>query len=380
MRAVAEQAIVIGGGIIGLATCFELQDAGFKVTLIDPEPISGATHHAGGMLAPAAEVQFQQQTLVPLMNASARLYPGLIDRVSQVTDLPTGYRTDGTLVVGADRADAEHLHTLATLVGKDVHRLTSRQARAMEPALSPRISGAIGLPHDHQVAPRIFARALLDAIIKRGAEIITDRVVALEGSNPCVSVKCRKRVVEASTSIVVLSAGLGATSVDRGFNAPQLRLRPVYGDVVRVRVPVGLQPLITKVVRGFVEDRQIYLIPRDDGTLTIGATSREDSPHPRAGAVHDLLRDATRIVPGIEECEFLEATCGARPGTPDDLPYLGRAGSNLIISTGYFRHGILLAALGARVATQLAQHEELSPDLAVCDPFRHSRQPAEVQR
>lgn len=101
-----KHAIVIGGGIIGLATCFEFQESGFEVTLIDPDPASGATHHAGGMLAPTAEVQYQQHELVPLMKRSAQLYPDLMARVGEHTDLPSGYRTEGTFLVGADRADA----------------------------------------------------------------------------------------------------------------------------------------------------------------------------------------------------------------------------------------------------------------------------------
>lgn len=367
------QAIIIGGGIIGLSTCFELLDAGFDVTLIDPDPISGATHYAGGMLAPSAEVQFQQTSLVPLMNSSAQLYPHLIDRVTRYTDLPTGYRTEGTLVIGTDRADAEHLKALADLIGEEAHSVTSRQARRLEPAVSPRISAAVELPNDHQLEPRLYARALLDAVTRRGAHIIRDRVLSLDGCSPCVSVQCAQRTVEASTSVVIVSAGLGAAEIPGWFSGEHpLQLRPVYGDVLRVQVPASLRPLLSRVVRGFVEDRPIYLIPRNDGTITIGATSREDSPHPKAGAVRDLLCDATRILPGIEDCEFLEASCGARPGTPDDLPYLGRAGTNVIISTGYFRHGILLAALAARTTAQLALYEEIPPEVAACNPFRHS--------
>ena len=105
----SRHAVVIGGGIIGLATCFEFQEAGFEVTLIDPDPVSGATHHAGGMLAPTAEVQYQQHELVPLMRESAQLYPDLIRRVGQHTDLPTGYRTEGTLLIGADKIGRAHV-------------------------------------------------------------------------------------------------------------------------------------------------------------------------------------------------------------------------------------------------------------------------------
>ncbi|MFH0412805.1 glycine oxidase ThiO [Corynebacterium sp. L4756] len=378
------RAIVIGGGIIGLATCFEFQDAGFEVTLIDPDSISGATHHAGGMLAPTAEVQYQQQSLVPLMKESAQLYPDLIHRVAAHTDLPTGYRTEGTLLIGADRADAQHLNDLISYIqaeGLEIDALTTRAARQLEPALSPRIARTALIDGDHQLDPRLFARALFDAVLNRGAEHIRKKVVAIAqepvGAGGSVSAAVRLEsgeVIEVGPDDkVVLAAGLGAAHITGWFEGEHpLQLRPVYGDVLRVRVPESLQPLTTRVIRGFVEDRPIYVIPREDGTVTIGATSREDQPHPSTSAVHALLRDAIRVVPGLEETEFIEATCGARPGTPDDVPYLGKVGENLIISTGYFRHGILLAALGARTAVELATGHEVSPAVAACDPFRHA--------
>lgn len=371
-------ALVIGGGIIGLATCFEFQDAGFEVTLIDPDPISGATHHAGGMLAPTAEVQYQQQALVPLMKESAQLYPDLIRRVTQYTDLPTGYRTEGTLLIGADRADAQHLTELIDYIKAeelDIEALTTRQARQLEPALSPRITKAAAIDGDHQLDPRLFARALFDAVLARGAQHVRDTVttIAESATHQAVTLNSGAQFEVDSSDVIILAAGLGAAKITGWFEGEHpLQLRPVYGDVLRVRVPESLQPLTTRVIRGFVEDRPIYVIPRADGTVTIGATSREDQPHPRTSAIHDLLRDAIRVVPGLEETEFIEATCGARPGTPDDLPYLGRVRENLIVSTGYFRHGILLAALGARTAVQLATGQQTSSAIAACDPFRHA--------
>src|SRR5699024_3614969 len=106
--------------------------------------------------------------------------------------------------------------------------------------------------------------------------------------------------------------------------------------------------------------------------FTIGASSREDQTHPRTSAIHDLLRDAIRVVPGLEEPELLDATGGARAGTPDDLPYLGQVHDNLIVSTEHSRHGILLAALRAPTAVQLATGQQTSQAIAPCDPFRHA--------
>lgn len=368
-------ATVIGAGIIGLTTAFELQERGFAVTVIDPDPASGATHYAGGMLAPVAEVQYRQEPLFPLMLRSAQLYPSLIERVSQYTTADTGYRTEGTLVVAGDRADAHHLTDLSDyqqVNGMEVERLTVRQARRLEPALSPGIAGAVRIAGDHQVSPRLFAAALLDAVTNRGATLIRDKVRALHGTDNVHTVECEGGTLDVDGP-VILANGLGAAQVDGWYNGPHpLQLRPVYGEILRLSVPDYLHPMLSTVVRGFVEDRPVYLIPRSDGTLTLGATSHEDERRaPRLGSLFDLIRDGIEIVPGIEECGLLETSVGARPGTPDDLPYLGKVGDNLIISTGYFRHGILLAALGAQVGAELAAgHDVDDAELGACAPLR----------
>lgn len=348
---------VIGGGLIGLSTAFRLGLRGHRVVLFDPTPARGATHHAGGMLAPTAEVVYRQETLFPLMRASAQMYPGLIADVEKHTTFPTGYRTDGTLVVAADRADATQVAELAgyqAAHGMAVERLSVRQARALEPALHPRLAGAVSIPGDHQVSPRTLAAALLDALGHLGVDVIREEIHHLPTDGQ-----------------VVVCNGLDAARLVEG-----LRLRPVYGDMLRLRVPEHLDPPLTRVVRGYVEGRPVYVIPRADRTIAIGATSREDGRHvPQVAGVHELLRDAIRLVPALEECDFLGASCGARPGTPDDLPYLGRISDRVIVSTGYFRHGILLAALAAQVTVDLIEGNEPAVDLSACLPTRFQEHP-----
>lgn len=374
---------IIGAGMVGLATAVELAHHGHSVRVLDPAPASGATHHAGGMLAPAAEVVYQQDPLFPLMQYSGQWYPKLMEIVAEHTDLPTGYRTEGTLVVAADRADSQHLTELMDYQnahGMDVAKLSVRQARKLEPALSPAVAGAVEIPGDHQIFPRQTAQALLDALKNMGVEIIREQATKLEDG---AVLTAQGRYPAKQT---VLSNGLGARDIagvlpetDTNPASPKeaFQLRPVYGEVLQLQCPEHLRPLCDRVIRGFVEDRPIYIIPRADGRITIGATSREDHRSgPPASSVYDLLRDAIRLVPGIEECEFLEATTGARPGTPNDLPYLGRVSANLVISTGYFRHGILLSALAARVSRELiegATPDQLSVDISACAPLRDAR-------
>ncbi|MCP1387926.1 glycine oxidase ThiO [Corynebacterium sp. TA-R-1] len=355
---------IIGAGIIGLSTALTLADRGHQVTVHDPAPGSGASHHAGGMLAPTAEVVYKQDPLFPLMLAAAEWYPQLIELTQRYSDVATGYRTDGTLVVARDRADNTHLEELTAyqhLHGMEVERLTTRRARQLEPALSPALAGAVEITGDHQLQPRRFTQALLDACEKASVSIEPYAVHDVD---------------EVDADQVVIAAGLGAAGITGWYEGERnpLDLRPVYGDILHVRVPEHQYPLLTRVVRGFVEDRPVYLIPREDKTLTIGATTREDGrDQPQIQGVYQLLRDAIELCPALEECDLIEATAGARPGSPDDLPYLGRVNERVVVSTGYFRHGILLAGMAARCGADLVEQIDPPISLEACDPMRHRR-------
>ncbi|MDK7146962.1 glycine oxidase ThiO [Corynebacterium kroppenstedtii] len=355
---------IIGAGLVGLATAFELTelDPECSVSILDPAPLSGASHHAAGMLAPAAEMQYQQDELLPLMRQSALWYPSLVRRVALAAhsdpDDPhvTGFRRDGTYVVAADSADRVHLaetRDFQESFGMKATQVTVRQLRQAEPSLSPNLSGAVHIPGDHQIDPRVFGELIIGALKNRGVKIIK-RFATL------VDVNSRDNLDGTSTNINDANNSADVTIVANGLGAseffPYLQLRPVWGDVLRLRVPAELDPLVTSVIRGFVRDRPVYVVPRIDGGLVLGATSREDGRgRPLVGGALDLMRDADTICPGIRECTIDEITAGARPGTPDDLPYIGiDDGTGAVVSTGYFRHGILLTALGARVGAALA--------------------------
>lgn len=360
--------VILGAGIIGLSTAIELIRAGVPgedIALVDPAPISGASWVAGGMLAPVAEVQYGQEDLYPLMIRAAELWPAMRAAVEAETELPTGYREESTLVVAADRADATHLVELLELQrrhGMTVNRLPTRQARRLEPGLSPQLSGAVEIPGDHQVNPRLYCAAAVDVLKKKGATFLEQEAVALEhggdaeggepsGDRRCTAVRLADGTALGVGRSVYVCNGVGAASLE---GIPTLPVRPVRGDLVRLGVPEGKPAPVERVIRGFFEDRPIYVIPRTDGTIAVGATTREDERRsPAVDGVYTLLRDAIRVVPGIEDCEFIEALAGERPGTPDDLPLLGKITGNVVISAGYFRHGILLSALGAKVTAAL---------------------------
>jgi glycine oxidase len=403
---------VVGAGVIGLATAWELRRRGRSVVVVDPEPGSGASRAAAGMLAPVSEVQYQQEPLYPLMTASAAEYPAFVAALEQAAGGTVGHRATETLVCGVDAADRQALADLRALQGRHgmtVEPLTLRAARTLEPALSPRLSAAFRIPDDHQVDPRRLVAGLLAALVapelpdlpdlpepaglpaaRDGgpARLVHDLATGLRRNAEGAATGVRLAgggMVSATWTVLAPGAGLGELEgLPEDWHPP---LRPVHGDILRARVPAGAPELLERTVRGLVHGVPVYLVPRADGTVVIGATSREDDlTGPSAGGVFRLLRDAQALVPGVADLELVEVLARARPGTPDDIPYLGRVrdpdGSpvpGLVVSTGYFRHGVLLAPLAARLAAQLvaggtgADPAADAEHLATTDPHRFDR-------
>ncbi|MGF9662813.1 glycine oxidase ThiO [Arthrobacter crystallopoietes] len=376
--AVQKHLAVVGAGIVGLGIAWEASRRGHRVTVIDPAPASGATFAAAGMLAPVSELCYQEEQLLALTLASARLYPDFLQGLGH-----TGHHTAGTLVAAFDAADRlalEDLRQAQLAQGLRVERLTSREARRLEPALSPALSGAFLAPDDHQIDPRTLSAALLDALAEAGAGMVRRRAAALarSGTGEVTGVVLDDGTQVAADETVVAN-GLGAAALDGLPASLRLPLRPVYGDILRLRVPQALRPLVRLTVRGLVRGLPVYVVPREDGTVVIGATSREDgSDAPSAGGVYQLLRDAQALVPAVAELQLEETTCRARPGTPDNAPLLGRVAEageevpGLLVATGFFRHGVLLAPAAAKVCTDLAEGLPVPAELLQFRPDRFS--------
>ena len=398
---------VIGGGVVGHGIAWELQRSGRSVVLIDDAPGAGASWAAAGMLAPVSELHYQEEDLLELMLEASSRWPAFAAGVTDASGADSGYLTTPTLAVGADAADRRALMDLRTVQqasGLAVEPLTVREARKREPLLSPAIACALDTPADHQVDPRRLVAALRQALA-RAAQELPGLVVAGAVDGYAVPKRAAGLMWEGGTVAGVRLAGGGAvlateTVVANGLQSGaladlprglELPLRPVHGDILRLAVPRHLQPLVTATVRGLVHGVPVYIVPRQDGTVVIGATQREDalSDAVSAGGVYQLLRDAQALVPAVAELELLECTARARPGTPDNAPLLGRVpvdlalgseGSGadsghvpgLIIATGFFRHGVLLTPAAAAICAELLDGKA-DPRWAPFSPDRFSR-------
>lgn len=372
---------VVGAGVVGLAIAWSLALSGRTVCVIDPDPAGGATFAAAGMLAPVSEFHYREENLLELMLASAALYPSFLRALAEVGG-STGYLASETLVVGVDSADRRalaDLHDAQRRHGLRVEPITLREARSREPMLSPRVSCAYRVRDDHQLDPRALAAALLHALEAlserdpRPGCVVTQSAAGLihadaeDDDSAIVGVELVDGTRIMATEVVVAN-GLSAAGLAGLPPSLSLPVRPVHGDILRLRVPQRLRPLLTSTVRGLVRGEPVYLVPRSDDTIVVGATQREnDSAAVSAGGVYQLLRDAHEIVPAVAELDLIEMTARARPGTPDNSPLLGRVTApggehvtGLVIATGFFRHGVLLAPIAAEICRGLIEgaHDE----------------------
>jgi glycine oxidase len=404
---------VVGGGIIGLAIAWRAAEAGLTVAVLDPTPRRGASWVAAGMLAPVTEVHYGEEELLALNLASAERWPSFAAELEEASGLPAGFDAGGTLVVAYDRDDREALAALTAYqasLGLDVERLTSRQARQREPMVAAGIAAAASAPHDHRVDPRAATAALWAATERAGVRHVAERVVRIDtnaqsgGGTRVTGVTTASGTQLEASTVVVAAAWESPSLLATVPGAPTVPVRPVKGQLLVLRAHEGgsrptangaaavgdagprpaagvdIGPLLHGSVRALVEGSHVYLVPRRDGRLIVGATVEEQGSDRSvtAGGVYQLLRDASLVVPGISELELLEAIAGLRPATPDNAPVLGpseQGPAGLVLATGHFRNGILLSAITADIITELLVDGAVPALARPFSPHRFTRSP-----
>ncbi|QYN23447.1 glycine oxidase ThiO [Amycolatopsis sp. DSM 110486] len=350
----SETLTIVGGGVIGLSAAWRAAARGHRVTVVDPAPARGASWLAGGMLAPVTEAWPGEEHVLSLGEESLRRWPAFArDLAAEGTD--PGLASHGTIVVAFDSADAGHLDILAEYLaslGRDVERLTGRAARRLAPGLGAVRSG-LHVPGDLAVDNRKLLTALLSACAKRGVEFSASRVTSLDDV----------------TGPVVLAAGAWT-----GKLHPLLAdaVRPLKGEILRLRPRRGCLPPPPYTVRAMVEGRPIYLVPRADGELVLGATQYEAGfdETVTARGVRELLEGGERILPGIMEYELVETAAGLRAGSRDALPYIGELGEGVYAATGHHRNGLLMAPVTADAVVAWLAGEAPPDEIGAAAPAR----------
>jgi glycine oxidase len=371
---VAGDVVVVGGGVIGLGIAWRAAQAGMAVTVVDPSPGRGASWAAAGMLAPVTEVHYGEQALLRLNLAAAERWPGFAAELEEAAGTQVGYRRCGTLTVARDTDDnaaIEDLYRFQLGCGLQVERLRSRDCRRLEPGLAPSVRGGVLAPGDHQVDNRAMAGALLTACERAGVRLRVERASGLRMDGERVTGVTVAGGARLAAATVVLAAGCWSRQLD-GV-PPELLppVRPVKGQLLQLRGPAA-EPLCRRNVRGL----EVYVVPRADGRVVVGATVEEQGFDTRvtAGAVHELLQAAFELLPDVTELELVETVAGLRPGSPDNAPLLGPAGvDGLVVATGHYRNGILLAPVTAEAVAELLVDGRVPAGIAPFSPARTAR-------
>jgi glycine oxidase len=315
---------VIGGGVIGLSVARRLALSGHTVRVHRDPADRGASWVAGGMLAPHSEGWPGEERLLRVGLESLALWnqrgPG-----SFLDGLPdTLITAHESLVVAVDRADAADLRTVGEWLAAQGHPVTlTSNARDVEPLL------AQGIRHGFRAVTELAVdnREVVQALAAHCERI------GVTWAPPVAD------LAEVADDVVVLANGIDVVAL-----WPGLAIRPVKGEVLRLRWRPGCMPVPRRVIRGRVHGRQVYLVPRADGVV-VGATQYEHGRDtaPAVTGVRELLDDACAVVPALGEYELAECAAGLRPMTPDNMPIVGRLDERVLVAAGHGRSGFLLA-------------------------------------
>jgi glycine oxidase len=368
---------VVGGGVIGLAVAWRLARSELRVSVIDPAPAAAASRAAAGMLAPVSEVRYGETELLRFAMESLRRYPGLVADLEAATGHVLGLRGEGTLIAATDAGDREmliELHRFQTELGLDATMLGAAAVRDIEPMVSPDVRCGLLVRSDHSIDNRRLTAALLAALDGPAVELVHRRVASVTVEHGRATGVLLDNGDTVGAGAVVVAAGPWSGELD-GVPQQAIPVRPVKGQILRLQ---ARQPRLLPgcSIRGLVNGREIYLVPRTDGELVVGATVEEVGfdTTVRAGAVREMLRDARAVMPSVDELELVEACAALRPGSPDNAPIIGDTGvEGLTVATGHHRNGILLtpltADLVAAIVTDTASEEDRRW-LAVAAPGR----------
>ncbi|WP_313674794.1 glycine oxidase ThiO [Mycolicibacterium sp.] len=340
MSQTAPDLAVIGGGVIGLAVARRAAQAGYAVR-VHRTTQRGASWVAGGMLAPHSEGWPGEERLLAIGLESLRLWHdespgGFLDGVP-----PEVVTANESLVVAVDRADAGDLRTVADWLAAQGHPVTvTTSARDVEPLLAQGIRQGFRAFDELAVDNRLLVEAVEDHCERLGVRW-AGPVDRLDDAR------------DAGT--VVIANGIDAPAL-----WPGLPVRPVKGEVLRLRWRSGCMPLPRRVIRARVHGRAVYLVPRADGVV-VGATQYEHGRDtaPSVNGVRDLLDDACAVLPCLGEYEIAECAAGLRPMTPDNIPLVGRLDDRTLVAAGHGRAGLLLAPWTAeRIVAELLSTRE----------------------
>ncbi len=349
----ATDVAIIGGGVEGCSIAYHLSKAGVRVSVIEREEIaSEASSAAAGLLAPA-DVLTGPKAGADLFFASWSMTPTLIEEIEAVSGVQVEYQQTGSLHVVTDEDQEEHLRQYEQawrVRNTYVEWMMGEELRKNEPLLNPEITVALSVPHAASIRPRLMTKAYAEAARKLGTHIYEhmeatgfrqngDRVTGIETA--------RGEVIECER--VVIASGAWSAQVGRWLGL-EIPVFPARGQILSLK-----QPEIP--LKHTIFGRDIYVVPKVDNTIYIGATVERvgfDKSN-TAGGVLWLLSRAIKLLPQLEGATIAHIWAGLRPASQDSYPILGKAApwENVILATGHGAGGFELSAITGKTIAEL---------------------------
>ncbi|MAQ55393.1 MAG: glycine oxidase ThiO [Rhodospirillales bacterium] len=363
---------MIGAGVCGLSIGWRLASAGCQVNIYERGKSGrAASWAAAGMLAAGVECEPGEENLLKLTTLSQKLWPKFLHDLSKDSKQNPEYRNEGTLVVAINRDDATRLeftYNFQKNLGINLEWLDGYETRKLEPHLNPSIVAGVYSSNDHQINNRLLMRSLEEAFVhKEGIIHEYTEVTDIETHNESV----KGIIVDGSlieTDVVIIAAGAWSNNINGLTKECIPPVRPVKGQMLSLSMEQN-SPLLKHVIWA----PNAYLVPRNDGSLLVGATIEENGFNPdlTAGGIFSLLEASWRVIPNIEELPIKEMWAGFRPTSRDDAPILGATKiKGLVMATGHHRNGILLAPVTANAVSELILNGETTKEV---EPFSIER-------
>ncbi len=356
--------LIIGAGIVGASCAWRLSQAGLSVNVLDrTAPGSEASQAALGVLTFHGRPDMMPEPMRMLARMSRDYYPAIIDELEEVVGERVYFRQEGQLILGMNEDDmALRDETLRVnhAEGIELERTTPKEALMLEPNLNPEIAGALYSPHGGWVDNTALTQAIVRAAQQVGAVFEKAEVDLIETGNGQIA-GVRAGETRHESEWVVLAAGAWSGQI---WNVP---VKPRRGQAYSVE---------GSYFKRVIHSPRAYIVPKGDAQTMLGATV-EDVGFNASNTPDGLGSISTRafeISPALETSTFVGAWAGLRPGTPDDLPIIGPDTEfpNLILATGHFRNGILLAPITADLVKQMVVGDAPDLDLAPFSPGREA--------
>lgn len=341
--------VVIGAGVIGMSIGWQLAKEKMHVHILEQRCAGRqASWAAAGMLAPYCEAQCENLKLLQLGEQSLSLYSRYLDELAEDCALEFPVECEGTLCVAVDSDDRKHLQREfqnKKKLGIPLFWLSGEEVRDIEPLLSPRVTAGIWIPSEKHINNRILLDAVRKAFLFRGGQLTenTKAIKVLRKANHVWGVQTENgQTIEAD--IVINAAGAWADQFRLPNCSSEAYIRPIKGQIATLKMPKDL------ALKNMIRTPRVYLVPKQEGTVRIGATDEDAGfdEEVTAGAVLKMLQDAWEAVPAIYEYKMVEAIAGLRPAASNQLPQVGPTSLlGYYQAIGHGRSGILLAPLTA---------------------------------